>query len=118
VKFKNLLKPTPVVPGIKARPGGGAGGDFDPFRGRSRDAAFELNWSDKEHRFNITQDAAGRRLVARDKSGKQIFDGPINTDEEIEQLPAEIREKVKKLQSKWKQLPATAPGTEPPADGA
>jgi hypothetical protein len=119
LKFKNLLKPTPVVPGYKVRSsGGGAGGDFDPFGPRSRDTAFELNSSDKEHRFNVTQDAGGRRLIVRDKSGKQIFDGPINTDEEVEKLPAEIREKVKKLQAKWKQLPATAPGAEPPVDGA
>jgi hypothetical protein len=59
-------------------------------------AAYGIVWSDKENTFEITQDKE-RRLVAKDKAGKVIFEGPIQTDDQIEKLPVEIRDKVKKI---------------------
>jgi hypothetical protein len=49
-----------------------------------------------------------------------IYDGPINTEEEIGNVPEEIREKVEKLDDMpgidttkaTKKTPATAPATE------
>jgi len=80
--------------------GGGGGGwqTVSPAKlwAPQQNAAFGIVWSDKEHSFEITQDK-DRHLVAKDKSGKVIFDGPISTDEQIEKLPAEIRDKVKKI---------------------
>ena len=91
--------------------GGGANGfnasarwDGDPL------ATYGVVWSDKEHTLEISQDKAnGRHLVAKDKSGKVIFDGPIATDEQVEKLPDEIRDKVKKIKVTRLQPPTTSP---------
>jgi len=76
--------------------------------------AYGIIWSDKEHTFEITQDKE-RRLVAKDKSGKVIFDGPIQTDEQIEKLPVEIRDKVKKIKVMRLDPPQTTTTTTAPA---
>jgi membrane-associated protease RseP (regulator of RpoE activity) len=89
--YQNTLKP----PG--GRDAGGANSDvFEARWTPARNATYGLVWSDKEHTFEFTQDKE-RHLVAKDKSGKTIFDGPIATDEQVEKLPVEIREKVKKV---------------------
>jgi hypothetical protein len=115
IKFNRLIKSNAPMTWYGSGGGGSKAftfGDFNPIL-RDRDASFALNWSDKEHDFSITQDAGGRRLVAKDKSGKEIYNGPIDTPAQIEKLPAEIREKLKKLDAKWRQGPATQPASVP-----
>jgi hypothetical protein len=119
VKLSRLIKSNEPYAAVGGGGGmkGVAAGDFAPLF-RSRDASFTLSWSDKEHQFTITQDAGGRQLLARDKAGKQLFNGPIDTFEQLEKLPPEFREKVKKLDAKWRQGAATQPvATRPRADG-
>jgi hypothetical protein len=94
--------------------GGGGWGGGVPAKiwGGDPNAAYGIVWSDKEHTFEISQDkGAGRNLVAKDKSGKVIFDGPITTDEQIEKLPPEIRDKVKKIKVTRLEGPSTAPSS-------
>jgi hypothetical protein len=86
--------------------GGGGGGGWRLIG----DGAFGLVWSDKEHTFNITQSQGGERtLNAKDKANRTIYDGPINTDEDVEKLPKEIREKVMKLKKSRLDAPTTVP---------
>ena len=44
-----------------------------------------------------TDDKGGRTLSAADQTGKQMFHGPVNTKEDIEKVPAEIRKKFDEL---------------------
>ena len=59
--------------------------------------AFNLESSDSQNQFSVTQIDGKRHLTARDKSGKIIFDGPIDTDDQLQKVPPEIRSKVQNL---------------------
>lgn len=59
----------------------------------------EYNWSDDRNTLTLKVSIAegGRRqisLVAKDSSGKVLFDGPIDTDEQRNALPKGIAEKL------------------------
>ena len=56
-------------------------------------------FADGEHTLTITVTDGKKHLVAKDKHGKTLFDGPINTDEELKAVPEAIRDKLKTLQS-------------------
>ena len=58
-----------------------------------------------------------KSLHVQDGEGKSLFDGPFNTPEEIEKLPATLREKVKAVEEgiEVKEVPATSPA-QPKAD--
>lgn len=40
-----------------------------------------------------------KELVAKDKAGKQVFAGPVNTPEERKAVPAEVRARLEKLEA-------------------
>ena len=76
---------------------------------------------DDDHTLKVTTKKGKRHLVASDANGVVIYDGPINTEEDIANLPEEIREKVEKFDDvpgfrtmikASKKTPATAPATE------
>ena len=71
--------------------------------------AFGVDSSDGQHNFSISEVNGHRTLTAKDKSGKVIFEGPIDTEEQIQKVPADLREKVRRF-SQWDRLvPATQP---------
>jgi hypothetical protein len=39
-------------------------------------------------------------LSAKDKTGKPIFEGPIDTEEQLARIPGEIQQKVRELREK------------------
>ena len=47
-----------------------------------------------EHRLTIRHDANGRHLKATDARGNVIYDGPIETDDQLQQVPDAVREKL------------------------
>jgi hypothetical protein len=77
----------------------------DPFTGGS----FQLESSDDQNSFSVTRSNGHCNVLARNKDGKVLFDGPIDTDEQIEKVPKMIREKVQKLRN-W---PAKNPSSMP-----
>lgn len=91
-------------------------GDFIKFHERNAGEApspdtVNVSMSDGEHSLALTADSSGRRLVAKDGSGKVIFDGPINTREQMERVPAELRGKLKKMQATVQtEQPVNLPG--------
>ena len=98
LKFLHAAQPVQIKPA----PGGALGGwqnmPAKMWLPTEQNATYGVVWSDKEHTFEISQERnKERHLVAKDKAGKVIFDGPIATDEQIDKLPVEIREKVKKI---------------------
>ncbi|MBI1368720.1 MAG: PDZ domain-containing protein [Planctomycetes bacterium] len=60
--------------------------------------SMSLSYSDDDHTLSITVNDGKRSLVAKDKAGKVLFDGPINTEEERAKIPAEVRDKVNRLE--------------------
>ncbi|MEM1107121.1 MAG: PDZ domain-containing protein [Planctomycetota bacterium] len=49
---------------------------------------------DQQHRLTITQTEEGRHLTAADRDGNVVFEGPIDTAEQLEAVPEEIRVKI------------------------
>jgi serine protease Do len=82
--------PEPIPGALPA--GGNAGVQFSK-------ASAVASMSDDEHQITVRTDEAGKHLTAKDKAGKELFNGPINTDEERAKVPEEIRAKLKTLES-------------------
>lgn len=79
-----------------------------------RNSQAQIVVSDNEHVLKMTIRDGKRTLLATDKDGSVLFEGPVNTPEEIEALPEAIREKVKKMQVHVEQGPRTrTPATRP-----
>jgi len=72
----------------------------------------ELNVNDGVLNLTVSTDGGNRRLLAKDvKSGKVLFDGPINTPQELNAVPKDIREKLKAMNPII--IPNPAPTTAP-----
>ena len=91
---------------------------LDRFRGAEN---AQTTIKDDEHTLKVTTKNGKRTLVASDANGVVIYDGPINTQEEIANVPEEIREKVQKFEDmpvfkkaakSARRTPATAPASE------
>jgi len=53
--------------------------------------------SDDENTLKIKKKDGKKTLVATDKDGKELFNGPIDTDEQRAEVPDEIRAKLRKF---------------------
>jgi hypothetical protein len=49
-------------------------------------------------------------LTAKDPQGKLLFSGPVETKEDLDKMPADVRQRYEKLQQD--ELSAVAPGTD------
>jgi hypothetical protein len=83
-----------------------------PFVYRKGASAGGIQWLGENGSFSISDDN-GRHLVAKDKTGKVIFDGPIDTAEQMQKVPPEIRAMIKSIQP----MAATQPTTSPVRSG-
>lgn len=52
---------------------------------------------DNEHVITLTRKGDTRHVVAKDREGNVLFDGPIDTPDQLEAMPEAIREKVKQM---------------------
>ena len=60
-------------------------------------------FSDNEHTLEVrTEDGGKKHLLAKDRDGKVLYDGPIDTDQQRAALPKEIGDKLKKLEERVK----------------
>jgi hypothetical protein len=60
-----------------------------------------LSRSDDQHQITLHIDKAGRLLIVKDvKTGKELFNGPYATDDDLKNLPADVQAKVKALGEK------------------
>lgn len=62
--------------------------------------------ADNEHTLTITVKDGARTLLATDKDGTVIYEGPIDTKEQVDELPEEIREKVRRINDQSQMSPA------------
>jgi hypothetical protein len=118
-----LERPDPLPPDVRReiRPGGA------PEVHRRQEGA-TTTWSTANAHVSIKDDTGeidvrndnGRRVViARDATGKVIFDGPIDTDEQRRQLPESVRKKLEKIDARTRIQHREAPPREanPPRGG-
>ncbi len=79
------------------------------------DGALHVVWSDGSADLTISGQGAHRFLVFRDKAGQILFRGPIDTAEQRDAIPKDLRERLQVLPEPFK-LPPTAaaePATRP-----
>ena len=64
------------------------------------------NYEDDKHVLVLTDNRQGRHLLAKDKQGAVLFDGPIDTRQQRQGIPGEILPKLKTLETPPKRKPA------------
>ena len=57
-----------------------------------------LVFSDEQGSLELTSKDGKKSLVAKDAKGAQVFSGPVTTPEERKALPAELRERLERLE--------------------
>ena len=61
--------------------------------------ALSASYEDSEHVLVLSSDESGRHLLAKDKQGAVLFDGPIDTPEQRKAVPEVLRPKLSQLES-------------------
>lgn len=61
-----------------------------------------MAWSDGEGSGELLIENGKKKLSAKDKDGKQIFFGPVDTEEQLKGLPPGVRERLERIESKVK----------------
>jgi len=67
----------------------------------------QIVFSDDKGELRIENKDGKKMLTAKDPQGKLLFGGPIETKEDLEKVPAEVRQRYEKLQQH--DLPAVSP---------
>jgi hypothetical protein len=67
---------------------------------------FTANYEDDRHVLVLACDAQGKRLLVKDKQGKTLFDGPVNTEAQRQSVPEVVRAKLKVLETPPKNRPS------------
>ena len=67
----------------------------------------EISYSDDKGEMKIEVADGKKFLTAKDPQGKLLFSGPISTPEEMNKVPADVRQRYEKLEQK--DLPAIRP---------
>jgi serine protease Do len=70
----------------------------------------QIVFSDDKGEMKLENVDGKKLLTAKDPQGKLIFSGPVDTKEDRDKMPADVRERYEKLQQN--DLPAVAPGTD------
>jgi hypothetical protein len=69
------------------------------------------------HKLTVTNPDGRRRLKIEDKAGETLFEGPIETKEELEKVPPELRQTYEDLLVEPLPSPPTPATTKARADG-
>ncbi len=70
----------------------------------------QIVFSDDKGEMKLETVDGKKMLTAKDPQGKLLFSGPVETKEELDKVPADVRERFDKLQNS--DLPAVAPRAE------
>jgi hypothetical protein len=72
---------------------------FANMNGARRAAASSTSsFSDGEHSLTVTTNGREKHLVAKDRDGKVLFDGPVATEQQRKQAPPEILKKFQTME--------------------
>jgi hypothetical protein len=73
-----------------------------------------LTWLEGDRSYTLVTDATGHKtFTVKGKDGKTIFEGPVNSADELGKVPGDLKEKLDKLQKRT--LPFRLPETNPSA---
>ncbi|MGZ4985679.1 MAG: S1C family serine protease [Chthoniobacterales bacterium] len=67
----------------------------------------EISYTDAQGEMKIEVTDGKKMLTAKDSQGKLLFSGPVSTPEELNKVPADVRQRYEKLEQK--DLPAIRP---------
>lgn len=67
-------------------------------------------WDDGKYHLDLTVKGGRKHLTARDHDGKELYDGPVDTDEQAQALPKDVRDR---LQQVMPPRPANGPASKP-----
>lgn len=56
-----------------------------------------MSWDDGATNLTFTSKDHQKHLLAKDKEGKVLFDGPVDTQEQRDKMPKELREKMDRI---------------------
>ena len=70
----------------------------------------QIVFSDDKGEMKLENVDGKKLLTAKDPQGKLLFSGPVETKEDLDKIPADVRERYEKLQQN--DLPAVSPGTD------
>ena len=70
----------------------------------------QIVFSDDKGEMKVENVDGKKLLTAKDPQGKLLFSGPVETKEDRDKMPADVRERYEKLQQN--DLPVVAPGTD------
>jgi serine protease Do len=70
----------------------------------------QIVFSDDKGELKLANVDGRKLLTVKDPQGKLIFSGPVETKEELDKLPADVRERYNRLQQK--DLPTVNPGSD------
>ena len=70
----------------------------------------QIVFSDDKGEMKLENVGGKKLLTAKDPQGKLLFSGPVETKEDRDKVPPDVRERFEKLQQN--DLPAVAPGTD------
>ena len=89
-----------------------------PADGAAADAlGFSASYEDDQHRLILSCDAQGKRLEVRDKQGKVLFEGPVDTPQERRLVPQSVRAKLKTMETPPEPRRPRSPGKDRPNSG-
>jgi hypothetical protein len=100
LRFGSPDFPFPGDPRPDGRPDGpqwGPGGQADPFRHAPLNLLSDnatVAWDDGAVHLDLTVKGGKKHLFAKDKDGRELYDGPVDTDEQVKALPAEVRDRL------------------------
>ena len=70
----------------------------------------QIVFSDEKGELKLASVDGRKLLTVKDPQGKLLFSGPAETKEDLEKMPADVRERYEKLQQS--DLPTVAPGSD------
>jgi hypothetical protein len=80
--------------------GGGGGGGGGGFAYTNVNGQNQMVWKDPQSTLNLDlKNGKAVKLVAKDRGGQEIFNGPVETDEQRKALPADLADKLQKAEN-------------------
>jgi len=78
---------------------------------------FSASYEDDRHVLTLSCDGQGKRLEVRDKQGKVLFDGPVDTPQQRRLVPPSVRDKLKRMETPPEPRRPRSDGKDPPKNG-
>ncbi|HEX5243869.1 MAG TPA: PDZ domain-containing protein, partial [Tepidisphaeraceae bacterium] len=75
----------------------GMPGDVPLARPQKRNLDSTVTWLDGDHSYTVSSHDGHQTLVVKDRDDHVLFDGPIDTQQQRDKLPSDLREKLDRM---------------------